>query len=263
MDLELKGKRALVAASTVGIGKAIAEAFAREGMVVCVNGRRAAPLEATRSEIAEKIGATVVGVPADVSTASGAAQLIERGVAEMGGLDVLVTNAGGPIAGGFFDLTDDDWESAFQTNLMSTVRMIRAAVPHLRKSSQGRIINLQSVGAKQPVPYVTLTNCIRAGVFGLNKELADVLGKDNITVNTILSGPVPTERLDYLLTYRAEKLGLPLEEVKKRALEAVPLGRFGTGDDIAAIFVFLASRPAGWISGTVTQVDGGRTRAAL
>ncbi len=263
MDFGLGGKCALVAGSSVGIGKAIAEGYAYEGMTVCVNGRHADSVEAARAGIESKTGATVIGVVADVSTAQGAAALIEQAAARMGGIDVLVTNAGGPVAGGFFDLSDDDWESAFQTNLMSTVRMIRAAVPYLRKSSQGRIINLQSVGAKQPVPFVTLTNCIRAGVFGLNKELADTLGKDGITVNTILSGPVPTERLDYLLSYRAEKLGIPIEEIKRRALEAVPLGRFGTADDIASIFMFLASRQAAWISGTVTQIDGGRTRAAL
>ena len=263
MDFGLEGRRALVIASSKGIGKAIAMGLARERMLVTINGRKEQPLEMTREEIALATGAMVFAVRADVSKTDEVQDMVKQAIQLMGGLDVLVTNAGGPVAGGFFDLEDSDWERAFQTNLMSAVRAIRVAVPYLKESGQGRIVNLQSLGAKQPVPYVTLTNCIRAAIFGLNKELADTLGKDNITVNTVLAGPVPTERLDYLLSYRARKLNLSIEEMWQQALAGVPMGRFGTPEDVAAMCIFLASRPAGWITGTVIQVDGGRCRAAL
>lgn len=263
MDFGLAGKVAAVAGSSKGVGKAIAAGLAAEGMKVCVNGRDAATVAATAAEIREGTGAAVLELPADVATKEGAEALVERTAAAFGGLDVLVTNAGGPPAGGFFDLRDEDFEAAFRLNFMSTVRMIRAAVPHLRARGGGRIINLQSTAIKQPVPMVTLTNSIRPGVTGLAKDLADELGKDNITVNTILVGPTLTDRLRYLLKERARAWGVSEEALWAEYLKLVPMGRWGQPEEVASLAIYLASQQAGWMTGTVIQVDGGRMRSVL
>jgi len=263
MELGLAGKASLVAGSTQGIGRATAEGLAREGARVVVNGRDARRAAAVAREIAAQTGAEVHGVAADVATADGAAALVARASELCGGIDVLVTNAGGPKPGGFDELGDEDFLSGFRLNFLSTVRMIRAALPHMRRRRWGRVINLQSSAIKEPVPLVTLTNSIRPGVTGLAKDLANELGRDGITVNTVLSGPVMTDRLRTTTAARAAKAGISEEEQWRRYLELVPLGRFGRPEDVAAMIVFLAGEPAGWITGTVIQVDGGRIRSAL
>lgn len=263
MDFGLAGRTALVAGSTKGIGRATAAALAREGMRVVVNGRDEARVFSTAEAIARETGADVTGIAADVATADGASGLVGSAVARYGGVDVLVTNAGGPRPGGFDEMTDADFTAAFELNFMSTARMIRAALPHMRKQRWGRIINLQSTAIKEPVPLVTLTNSIRPAVTGLAKDLANELGRSGITVNTILSGPVMTDRLRTTTAARAAAVGIPEEVQWQRYLELVPLGRFGDPDDVAAMITFLASEPAGWITGTVIQVDGGRIRGAV
>ncbi len=263
MELGLNGRTAVVAGSTKGIGRATALGLAKEGMRVVVNGRDAKVTEAAARDIAAQAGARVIGVAADVATAEGAQALIRRAGEAFGGVDVLVTNAGGPRPGGFDDLDDADYLEGFNLNFLSTVRMIRAALPHMRAQRWGRIINIQSTATKEPVPLVTLTNSIRPGVTGLAKDLAGHLGPDQITVNTILSGPVMTDRLRTTTAARAAKAGIPEEEQWKRYLELVPLGRFGKPEDVAAMILFLASEAAGWITGTVIQVDGGRIRGAV
>ncbi|MSQ64044.1 MAG: SDR family oxidoreductase [Betaproteobacteria bacterium] len=263
MDFGLKGRVALVAGSTKGIGRATAELMAREGAQVIVNGRDGKVAAAVAAEIAAGTGAKVVGIGADVSGAAGVDALMAQARAALGGVDILVTNAGGPRPGGFDDLSDADYLEGFNLNFLSTVRMIRAAVPHMRAQRWGRIVNIQSTAIKEPVPLVTLTNSIRPGVTGLAKDLAGHLGADQITVNTILSGPVMTDRLRTTTTARAAKAGISVEEQWKNYLELVPLGRFGKPEDVAAMIVFLASEAAGWITGTVIQVDGGRIRGAV
>lgn len=263
MDLGLKGRVALVAGSTKGIGRATAELLAREGAAVAVNGRDAGTAARAAAEIAARSGVKTVGIGADVSTPEGVDSLLAGTREALGGVDILVTNAGGPRPGGFDDLSDADFLEGFRLNFLSTVRMIRAAVPHMRRQRWGRIINIQSTAIKEPVPLVTLTNSIRPGVTGLAKDLAGHLGPDQITVNTILSGPVLTDRLRTTTAARAASAGIPEEEQWKKYLELVPLGRFGKPEDVASMIVFLASEAAGWITGTVIQVDGGRIRGAV
>jgi 3-oxoacyl-[acyl-carrier protein] reductase len=263
MDFGLRGKVAAIAGSSKGVGKAIAIGLSAEGMKVCVNGRDAEIVNQTASEILAKTGGEVLAMPLDVATRNGAETLVARTVAAFGGLDVLVTNAGGPRAGGFFDLDDADFEAAFQLNFMSAVRLIRAAVPHLKARGGGRIINLQSTAIKQPVPMVTLTNSIRPGVAGLSKDLADELGPHNVTVNTILIGPTLTERLSYLLESRAQARGVPVDQLWKEFLDLIPMRRWGKPEEVASLAVYLASEQAGWMTGNAIQVDGGRTRSVL
>ena len=263
MDFGLHGKVAAIAGSSKGVGKAVAAGLAAEGMKVCINGRDTDAVHKTACEIIANTGAAVLELPVDVATADGAAALVERTVGEFGGLDVLVTNAGGPRAGGFFDLDDADFEAAFQLNFMSAVRMIRAAVPHLKARGKGRIINLQSTAIKQPVPLVTLTNTIRPGVAALSKDLADELGPHNITVNTILIGPTLTERLSYLLKARASARDVSEEQVYAEFLALIPMRRWGRPEEVASLAIYLASEQAGWMTGNAIQVDGGRTRSVL
>lgn len=263
MDLGIAGKVAVVAGSTKGIGRATAMGLAREGARVVVNGRSRESVAAAASELAAATGAQVHGVAADVATAEGAAALVAESARLAGGVDILVTNAGGPPPGGFDELDDADFLAGFELNFLSTARMIRAALPHMRARRWGRIVNLQSTAIKEPVPLVTLTNSIRPGVVGLAKDLADRLGPDGITVNTVLSGPVMTDRLRTTTAARAAQAGITEEEQWRRYLALVPLGRFGKPEDVAAMIVFLASEPAAWITGTVIQVDGGRIRSAV
>ncbi len=262
MNLGLTGRAAVVAGSTKGIGRATAIGLAREGARVVVNGRDPKVTEAAARDIATETGAQVFGIAADVATAEGADALVKKAQAALGGVDVLVTNAGGPRPGGFDDLGDADFIAGFELNFLSTVRMIRAVLPHMRKQRWGRIVNLQSTAIKEPVPLVTLTNSIRPGVTGLAKDLAGHLGESQITVNTVLSGPVMTDRLRTTTAARAKAAGISEEEQWKRYLQLVPLGRFGKPEDVAAMIVFLSSEAAGWITGTVIQVDGGRIRSA-
>lgn len=263
MDLGLAGKIAAVAASTKGVGKAVAAGLAAEGALVAVNGREPESVAETAADIRAQTGGAVLEVPSDVGTRAGAEALVAHTVEAFGGLDILVTNAGGPRVGGFFDLDDADFEATFQVNFMSTVRMIRAAAPHLKARGGGRIVNLQSTAIKQPVPLVTLTNSIRPGVVGLAKDLADELARDGITVNTILIGPTLTDRLRHIVKARAERWGIPEDELWASSLKQVPLGRWGEPEDVASLAIYLASRQAGWMTGTVIQVDGGRMRSAL
>jgi 3-oxoacyl-[acyl-carrier protein] reductase len=263
MNLGLTGRVAVVAGSSKGIGRATAEALAREGMRVVVNGRHKETVQAAAQGIASATGADVHAVASDVATPEGVRALMSGAARWGGGADVLVTNAGGPRQGGFDDLSDQDFECGFQLNFMSTVRMIRLALPHMREKRWGRIVNLQSTAIKEPVPLVTLTNTIRPAVTGLAKDLADHLGKEGITVNTVLSGPVMTDRLRSNTAARAAASGIPEHVQWEKYLQLVPVGRFGTPEDVAAMIVFLASEAAAWITGTVIQVDGGRIRSAI
>jgi 3-oxoacyl-[acyl-carrier protein] reductase len=263
MELGLRGAVALVTASSEGIGKAIAVGLAREGAILTLCARRAELLESTATEISEATGADVLALPCDVAEEGTAESLVSHAVDRFGRLDVLVTNAGGPPPGQFEAHNDAAWQHSFETNLLSVVRLVRAALPYLKASGRGRVINLSSTSVKQPIDSLILSNSIRAAVIGMAKTLANELAPFGITVNNIAPGSIDTERIRKLDRARAKARGITEEEARKASQAQIPLGRYGTAEEVANLAVFLASDKASYITGTTTQVDGGLVKSIL
>ncbi len=263
MDLGLKDKVAIVAAASKGMGKACAMGLAGEGARVTMCARTEADLIAAANEIREKTKAEVLAVPADVTRLPDIQRVVARTVEAFGGVDILVANAGGPPIGGFDQMTDAQWQGAFELNLLSTIRFIREVLPHMRKKRWGRILNIQSSSVKQPIDGLILSNGIRPGVVGLSKTLAVELGKDNILINTVCPGRILTDRLRQGLGTRAKQAGKTLEEYLPTATAEIPLGRIGSPEEFATMVVFLASERASYVTGATIQVDGGLIRGLL
>ena len=262
MNLGLRDRVAVVAASSQGIGKATALVFAREGARVVMNGRRQAVLEQAAREVATATGTDVATVTGDLRADAVCRRLIETAMDRFGAVHALVTNAGGPPAGGFETLTDGDWLDAVDLELLSVIRLVRAALPSLRTTS-GTIVNVSSISVKEPVPGLALSSSIRPGVIGLAKGLADDLARDGVRVNSVAPGHVWTPRQEYLTSVRAGESGDSVERVKERAAAAIPLGRYGTPEEVANLIVFLSSSVSSYITGTTILVDGGLYRGLM
>jgi len=261
MDLSLKGRVALVNASSRGLGRAIANALAAEGAELVISARSKETIEQVAAEIAAAHGGQVVPVVADVSRAGAAQRLVDVAIGEFGRLDILVNNSGGPPGGLFEDIDDDAWQAAFDLLLLSVVRMVRACLPQLRSSHHGRVINVASTSVRQPIPGLVLSNSLRAGVAGLAKTLADELAPDKITVNTVLPGRILTDRLRAGFTRRAHEAGVLVDDlVRAEVAKEVPLGRVGEPEDLASLVAFLCSDAAGYLTGQTIAVDGGQVR---
>ena len=263
MDLGLKGKVAIVAAASKGMGKACAMGLAGEGARVMMCARTEADLIAAANEIREKTKAEVLAVPADVTRLADIQRVVAKTVEAFGGVDILVANAGGPPIGGFDQMTDAEWQAAFELNLLSTIRFIREVLPHMRKKRWGRILNIQSSSVKQPIDGLILSNGIRPGVVGLSKTLAVEVGKDNILINTVCPGRILTDRLRQGLGTRAKQAGKTFEEYFPTATAEIPLGRIGSPEEFSNMVVFLASERASYVTGATIQVDGGLIRGLL
>ncbi len=257
MDMGLKGTVALVAASSSGLGRATAFALAQEGASVCMCARRADVLEAAAQEIRQATGADTLAVPADLSRAEDIRRVVSATVERWGRLDILVNNAGGPPPGEFTEHDEAAWYRAFELNLMSAVRLIREALPYLKASGRGRIINFTSSSVRQPVEGLILSNSIRLAVVGMAKTLSRELAPYNITVNNIAPGRIATARIRELDRATASTLGITQEEAARREISKIPLGRYVTPEEVAALAVFLASDKSAYITGTTIQVDGG------
>ena len=257
MNLNLTGKRALVLAASRGLGFATAMGLAREGAALVICSRDATRIGEAAEKIRAATGARVEGLVADVSSGNEAARLVAHAVSTLGGLDIVVHNAGGPPAGEFLSITDAQWQKAFDQNLMSFVRLVQAAAPELKKAGGGRILTIASSSIKQPIPNLVLSNATRAGVWGLAKTLSRELGADKILINVIAPGRIQTERIEELDQLNATKAGKPIDEVKRASVASVPLGRIGQPHELANLVVFLASDAASYITGQAIMVDGG------
>ncbi|HEX5942898.1 MAG TPA: SDR family oxidoreductase [Anaerolineales bacterium] len=263
MDLQLKDKRAFVAGSSRGLGFATALTLAREGCKVAVNSREKEKATAAADKIISETGIQAYGFAGNVSDPSAAKALIKSAVDELGGLDILITNAGGPPSGSFEIFDDATWQKAVDTSFLSHVRLIRAALPHLRKSSSPSVLTMTSYTVKQPIPNLVLSNSIRAATVGLTKSLAMELGKENIRFNSIMPGWTQTERVIELMEFRAKTNNTTVEEETAKQTAEIPLSRMGQPQEFANAAVFLVSPAASFIHGVMLAVDGGIIKATL
>jgi 3-oxoacyl-[acyl-carrier protein] reductase len=263
MDLGLHDKIALVAASSKGLGRACAHSLSAEGAKVAICARDGKSLRAAADEIASDTGSQVLAIMADLTSARDCRRVVQETVEFFGALHVLVTNNGGPPAGYFFELEDNDWYRAMDLTLMSVVRLIRAAVPHMRNEGWGRIVNITSISVKEPLDHLILSNSLRSGVTGLARTLANQLARDGITINNVLPGYVLTDRLRELVENRARAQGKSVDDVLKEFAAEIPLGRVGKPEELAAVVTFLASQPAAYVNGISILVDGGRYKGLM
>ncbi len=271
MDLGLKDKRALVIGASRGLGYATAHQLAAEGCKVVVVSRDETTLLAAAERIRSETGGQVFAIPADATAPNAGDQIVVAAVEVLcrsltgtrRALDILVTNAGGPPAGMFASFTDADWSKAIEASLMSHVRLIRAALPFLRKSESPSVLTVTSYSVKQPIPGLVLSNSVRLATIGLTKTLAIELGKDRIRFNSILPGWTETERVAELMAARSEQYRTTVKRERAKQAADIPLGRMGRPEEFARVAAFLVSPAASYVNGVMLPVDGGIVKSTL
>ena len=263
MDLGLRGKVALVAASSKGLGRAIAEELAAEGahLVICARGREA--LEEAAESIRQRAAVKVVDIPADVSDPQDAARVVSAALEEFGQVDILVTNSGGPPSGSFESLNPEMWDAATRLLLKSAVELARAVLPGMKERRWGRILNVTSIAAKQPIEGLMLSNSLRAAVIGFARTLANEVAPFGVTVNNLLPGYTRTDRVQELARAAGGKTGASDTDIVSKWEREIPMGRLGEPREFAALAAFLASERASYITGSSIAVDGGWIRSLL
>ncbi|MFQ6069268.1 MAG: SDR family oxidoreductase [Candidatus Aminicenantales bacterium] len=261
MDLGLDEKTALVAASSRGLGKAIAYKLSSEGAnaVICARGKE--KLMKTKEEISAETGKEVKAFAVDVRDRDQVKSMVEETVREYGAIDILVTNAGGPPAGLIEDFSPQDYRQALELNLMSTINLCYEVISIMKERRWGRIIIMTSISAKQPIDNLILSNTARAGVLGFSKSLSNQLGRFGITVNSVCPGYTKTERVEELAQDFEEKGRGTIDDFYRKIEKDIPLGRLGKPEEIASAVAFLASEGAAYITGVALQVDGGYIKA--
>ncbi|MBN1375567.1 MAG: SDR family oxidoreductase [Dehalococcoidia bacterium] len=263
MNLGIAGKTALVSAASRGIGKAIAVGMAKEGANLVICARNEDGLRKTAKEIESSYAVKILPIIADLTKGSEVKSLIQETVDHFGWIDILVTNAGGPPSGPSLNFSDQDWEHAMILNLLSTVRLCREVIPIMQRQGWGRIINMVSVAAKQPLENMILSNSIRAAVLGLAKTLSQEVAKENILINSICPGWILTDRLVSIVKTRAESKEKSYEDELASITAGIPIQRCGTPEEVANLAIFLASERASYITGTTIQIDGGLIKGLL
>jgi 3-oxoacyl-[acyl-carrier protein] reductase len=262
MDLGIRGKVALVAASSKGLGRAVAEELAAEGVDLVMCARGIETLRSTADSIRRATSVRVIEIAADVSKAEDTERVIKTAFEEFGRVDILVNNSGGPPSGPFESFTPEAWESAVQLLLTSVVRLTRALLPGMKERRWGRILNVTSIAAKQPVEGLMLSNSLRAGVIGFARTLANEVAPFGVTVNNLLPGYTKTDRVQQLAA-AAEKNAGASSDIYSKWEREIPMGRLGEPREFAALAAFLASDRASYITGSSIAADGGWIRSLL
>lgn len=261
MDLKLSGQSAIVLASSKGLGLGTAEALAAEGADVTLVGRHMDVLQQAADQVEQRTGKRPITVEADITAAADVERVVADTVAARGTVHILVNNCGGPAPGTFDQLSDEAWQQGFELTLLSYVRAIRAVLPYMREQGYGRIVNLTSSSHKQPIEALTLSSTFRVGVLGLAKTLAPELASQGILINTVGPGRFSTDRIIQLDQLTAERKGLSLGEVSAQEAAGIPIGRYGTPEEMGQLIAFLASPVNSYMTGQAFLADGGAVRA--
>ena len=262
MEIGLTNKNVVVMASSQGLGKAIALEFAKEGTNVFLTSRNEASLQETAEEIKQLSGNDQIYYQTcDMSSADDIEKLFQEVNRNLGSVDILINNTGGPKAGGFEEVTDEDWYASFEKNLLSYIRTTRAVIPHMKNNHFGRIINISSSSTKEVIDDLILSNTFRSGMVGLTKTLARELAQYNILVNTVGPGRIETDRIIELDSTTAEKQGVSLDDITKESMSLIPIGRYGKPEEFARVVVFLASNANTYLTGQSLVIDGGMLKA--
>jgi 3-oxoacyl-[acyl-carrier protein] reductase len=257
MDTGLKDKTVLITASSMGIGKAVAEMFAEEGCKIAISSRSKENLLSTAQELKEKYSIEPFWSVCDLNKQKDIENTFNAVSSQFGNIDILVNNCGGPVPGLFQQLDEEDWNNAYEQVLLSSVRFSKLVLPGMMANNWGRIINLTSISVKQPVDNLVLSNSLRAGVSGLTKTLSNEVAKFNITVNNVAPGMTLTRRLYELAVVEAKEKGKSHEEILVEMAKRIPLNRLAKPEEIASVVIFLASKQASYVTGVTIQVDGG------
>ncbi len=263
MDLGLKDRVALVAAASKGIGYAAARELAREGARVFLCSRDEARASEAARKIHDETGARVAGIAADVTDEEAAGRFVSLAQEQAGCIDVVVTNAGGPPAGSFAQTDLDAFRKAFELNAISAIRLAKLVLPGMREQKWGRIVNITSISAKQPIEGLLLSNTVRAALTGWAKSVSAEVAMDNVTINNVAPGYTLTERQDELAAFRANSSGKSKDSIIQEWASQIPMLRLASAEEIAAAVAFLASERASYITGVTLQVDGGWIRGLL
>ncbi len=258
MDLGLKGKRALVLSSSKGLGRGCAEALAREGAEVFMTARSADKLEAAAAAINGAGAGRAHTMVADLTT--DAAAIVEKAMAALGGIDILVANTGGPPARTAVDVKPEDWTPMFEAMVMPVFRIAGLVLPGMRERGFGRIVTIASSGVLQPIPNLAMSNTLRSALVGWSKTLSNEVAGDGVTVNMVLPGRIQTDRLGELDRANADRQGKPVEDIAKAAISQIPAGRYGRVEEFADMVCFLASERASYVTGSLIRVDGGAVK---
>jgi 3-oxoacyl-[acyl-carrier protein] reductase len=263
MDLELKGKVAIVGGASKGLGRACAEVLAEEGASIAMCSRTQSDLDTAAKQIRDKTGADVLAMAGDLDRAEVIAELVAATVERFGRLDILVNNSGGPPLAYARTADEELWATAVQRSLLFFSRMAREALPHFKKNGGGRIINILASTVYQPIPNLALSGATRMGVVAFMKSLADEVGRDGILVNNVCPGSILSERMLSNVTSRAKELGISVEEALAQRAAETAVGRVGEPREFANLVAFLASGKSSYITGTTILVDGGLVRSVL